>query len=301
MERIKAMKKTLKSRLLSGVTAALLAITTSLGSFTIGSFMSASADTGGGGDTSAGVVFEIPPSEYGRNDWDPSTANKINSAAEAYLKLEFDDGDGTASVSLANNTYYLLVEASQKYNENYFGQSALIPLQSMGGISLWQSSQLSNYGFTTDANGVLRGTLLKNSNAWTALTLENAKSGTNCTPVDNIEGYKISKVSKLSTYSTYTNLDNVVMKAVNASVYVNVNVYDEEGNSAVVENSYPSKYYVLATITDRTTNEKAGWAIKQIDLEKNPSETVGFTSFYPFGEDGSTTTGTMIKYDPDKY
>ncbi len=304
------MKRSLKERFLSFATAMAMGLSSvSLGSVSIVAEDSDSSAT----DT---TLFSLDGT---------SLSGSWLGANDLYTRIDFQNVFKTESVimTIPQNTYYLLVHAvgndntmtgftyeSGEDNNHY----QLIEIDT-DGAETWNSGKfnvlpaksVTDWSGTHDAlpaTASVEGTILKNDDPSSELTLENAISGTGCSAVTDIEGAKL--VSQGLSGQTDSWANNTIVVSAQSGYGVQINVYDYDGSTpAVLTNDTPSQYFTLAYLTPKgegsSRENVQGWAIQPFDPQSNVSTSQSFTTFYPFGEDGSSKEGTMLNYDPELY
>ena len=294
------MKRNLKQRFLSFATAMAMSLSSvSLGSVSIVAEDSDSSAT----DT---TLFSL--------DGTSLSGNGLG-ANDLYTRIDFQNVFRTESymMSIPENTYYLLVHAVGNNNttegftyeegeDNNHYQLIEINLE---GAETWNSGKfdvlptkmVSEWETVVPETVFVEGTVLKNDDPSTDLTLENAIAGTGCSAVTTIEDANLASQG-LAAQTGYQGNDTFVIDG-QLGCGVQINVYDYDGSTpATVTNDSPSNYFTLAYLTPKgegTSRENVqGWAIQQFNPEIDASSSISFMNFYPFGEDGSTTDGTVI-------
>ncbi|MBR6419503.1 MAG: hypothetical protein IKS42_04150, partial [Oscillospiraceae bacterium] len=140
--------------------------------------------------------------------------------------------------------------------------------------------------------------VIKNNDPSAALTLEDAIAENGCAKVNQIEDMNLipsNSLTKKSSNFVYNN-DTVEVQAIDG-VVMNVEVYDNEGNLAPLQNDTQYNFVVLATVTD-SEGKLIGWAIKPFDPKNNSKTTLGFFTINGCDADG-VPTGETFKFDPE--
>ncbi|MBR1528765.1 MAG: hypothetical protein IJ642_05640, partial [Oscillospiraceae bacterium] len=319
-------KKTFGQRFLSGLTSVMMSVMSIAGS--VGSSVPIRAADG---DPSAGApIFSLEREalSYQNPVWTWMTS--YYGANELSAKISFETATGSqTTVDVPDNTYYLLVKATTQdpaYYERIDGEQyaqefyQLLEINANG--TEWESGNFTvmqtenwnwnNYGQLTTVQWIpdtasVEGYLLKNNDPSTELSAENAINRENCTAVSEIEGLPVSQGTLNGT--------TIQMNAVSGHTAI-FNVYDYDGETrSYVQNNLTTNYYMLATMRDPATKEVKGWSIQTFDpTQINAGNTwvnyqwvngyyqgtVGFDTFYAFGEDGSQTD-EKIPYDYKNY
>ena len=247
-----------------------------------------------------------------REDWNMS---------QLYAKLTFAKvaGDEVQNnpVTVPDNTYYMLIHALISGEDRY----QFIPITN--DIMEWQSSGFTDEhsAWTCKLDGAelngkaekVEGILLKNDDPSNPLTQEQAISRSGCKAVKDIEGRKLNwdgGMNKRRDGSTYTNTFESV--SVEGGHIAELRVYEADGwTPSYIQNGKKLNYYTLVSLMEKGTKNVKGWALKQIEPDKevkpnpweaaNPySEMLGFSTFYAYGEDGTQTSET-IPYDASLY
>ena len=317
------MRKSLGKRLISGVTAALTAVSL---------FPNVLPNSMAAGETSdinsAKTIFSLDR-EGALKKADDVTYKYAN---ELYAQLNFvDEAGNPADVKVGDNEYYLLVHAVGRSSSNPFGgyvykddeSRDYYQLFEIGDGPSWTSAKFSDelrprIGGRQPATERVDGILLKN-NSGGELSLEDATSLKDCEAVDSIGDYTFIPSSELSVRTTPTpdaayGNDTVAVTAKASTFVADLNVYDVDGNRSVIDKE-GYNYYLLSYIAENADavqkrTDLKGWAIQKVTPDasnkgvgstKYYQEAVTFNEFVPFGENGSSTEGEKIKYDKSKY
>ncbi|MBQ8966377.1 SpaA isopeptide-forming pilin-related protein, partial [Ruminococcus sp.] len=299
------MKKTIGKRIVSGVTALLMAASVSVSDLNLFSVIEASAEGEG--------AFSYAGSELGGV-----------SGSNLYAGVSFTDANGkSVGVNIPDNTYYLLVHAvgddgmgwgAFKYEENETKETYKL-IEISGNTSYWKSEKFDllpsivgwggfiNYATTVSVDGKF----IKSANPDQELTINDAVNGWGCTTVDNIEGFKLSEPT-LGNVNYFANPWTNEVKftaqydAAIDTKGVNVNVLDyDQATPAVIGADSGKDYYVLAGIYSDGSDEDVrfsdpdAWAIAKIDPKSDATTNLNFWKFT------DSKTGEEVFYETGKY
>ncbi|MBR1555280.1 MAG: hypothetical protein IJ644_07815, partial [Oscillospiraceae bacterium] len=296
------MKKTFGQRLLSGVTSFMMAVMSVAGS--VGSVPIRAAD-----GTEAAPVFSVAPS-YGT--WlFPNTT---------YAEIQFARTDGNSvsvnadnsAVVIPDNAYYLLIDAEVNSYGNTSNNYKLIEINPETGSTSWKSGAfadiIDNQNAMWTVTNKITGTLLKNDDPSTELTLENAKNRTGCSAVNSIAGMYLGdtvtsfeKRSADSTGNAMWDVNDTAVMTASAGYTANINFYDyDETTPAPISDDMSSNFYALATLTKKGESTPVAWKLETFYPTSNAQTTMTFwDNFYAFGEDG--TSKESFKYGAEEY
>ena len=299
------MRKRLKGKILSSLTALAVSASVGLGAFPAADLVVSAQEEIGNG------IFSLTEAELNALRDNRQYTNNLSAA------ISFQNLDGSTSTDSVSSGYFLVVHVVGKdsnsftYSEgddnDYYKVYSLSNNSgswNSGSFNIVPATQSSFNQWSSPDAASLEGYIVKDS--WNnADSLVARITGdpqyswaTNTYSVTNmIDDFKVT----CDTVPSVSTNNSVFQITATKAEIVNVNVLDYEGNPSVVESDSTTRYFVLGYLVDSTVADKSysgpnvkAWSIDEIDLTNNTSVTAGFTKFHPYGTDGSDTTAALV-------